>query len=159
MSELKITVSTFDALSPNRLYGILRLRAEVFVVEQECAYLDPDGQDQAALHVCIDDADGLAAYLRILPGDAEDDAIIGRVVSRTRRRGLGMRVMQAGIEAAADLWGARSIRLAAQVYARAFYERLGFCAISEPFLEDGIAHVWMRRDETAQACISERAPL
>ena len=145
---MELRVKRFDELTPDELYAILRLRTAVFVVEQNCPYLDPDGRDRTALHVWLEDADGIAAYLRVTDRDGErGDVSVGRVIAARRRQGLGSRVLREGIRVARERFGADRIRLDAQVYAQRFYELQGFRRISEPFLEDGIPHVRMLRAE------------
>ena len=137
-------VKRFRELTADELYRILKLRAEV--VEQSCPYLDPDGLDPGALHVWLEDEQGIAAYLRVMDRGAESGFVsIGRVVSARRRCGLGTRVLQLGIRAAEEEFGAEAIYLEAQTYARGLYEKQGFRQISEEFLLDGIPHIKMLR--------------
>ncbi|MBQ9828088.1 MAG: GNAT family N-acetyltransferase [Lachnospiraceae bacterium] len=137
-------VKAFDELTAEELYDILRLRTEVFIVEQDCTYLETDGLDKAALHVWLADDDGIAAYLRIMDRGVESEHVsIGRVVAAKRGCGLGREVMEAGIRAAAERFGADRIYLEAQVYAEGFYQKLGFKRISEVFDLDGIPHIKM----------------
>jgi ElaA protein len=134
----------FAELTPADLYAILRLRAEVFVVEQECAYLDPDGRDcePTARHVWIADpgSGGVAAYLRVL--DDGDARRIGRVVTNpaVRSAGHAARLMEHALATTAGPWV-----LDAQSYLVGWYERFGFSASGAEFLEDGIAHTPMHR--------------
>jgi len=133
----------FDELDVAALYAILELRALVFVVEQACAYNDIDGHDRIARHLYAE-ANGIAAYLRILPaGTKYDETSIGRVVVAPAYRGtgLGKELMQRGIAAA----GAGPIRIGAQAHLERFYGELGFQRVSEPYVEDGIPHVEMIR--------------
>ena len=141
---MELHVKRFDELSAAELYAILRLRMEVFMLEQRCLYPELDGLDRDALHVWLSDDGGVAAYLRILDrGVRGDHVTIGRVIAARRRLGLGTQVMREGIRAARELFGADTIYVEAQEYAQPFYERLGFRRISEPFDEDGIPHVKM----------------
>lgn len=141
----------FSELSALELYRILKLRVDVFVVEQNCPYPELDGRDADAYHLWFEDEDGIAAYLRILPpGVQSADAALGRVISARRRCGLGSRLLKAGIEAARELYGASSITIEAQVYAKPFYEKAGFVQISEPFDEDGIPHIRMKWTSPAE---------
>ena len=140
-------VKRFGELTADELYRILKLRAEVFVVEQNCPYLDPDGLDRDALHVWLEDGEGIAAYLRVMDRGVESGYVsIGRVVAARRRCGLGSRVLALGIRAAEEQFGAEAIYLEAQTYARGLYEKQGFRQISEEFLLDGIPHIRMLRD-------------
>ncbi len=144
---MELCVKRFDELTADELYAILGLRAAVFVVEQNCPYLDPDGRDRTAVHVWLEDGDGIAAYLRVMDRSAESGCVsIGRVVAARRRQGLGSRVLREGIRVARERFGADRICLEAQAYAKPFYERQGFRQVSEPFLEDGIPHVRMLLD-------------
>ncbi|MBO5496291.1 MAG: GNAT family N-acetyltransferase [Oscillospiraceae bacterium] len=141
---MRLFTKRFDELTNIELYEILKLRFDVFVLEQRCLYPELDDCDQRALHVWMEDENGIAAYLRIMDRGVESDWVsIGRVVARRRGCGLGKEIMQAGIRAAREQLQADAIYLEAQQYALRFYEKLGFCTISAPFDEDGILHVNM----------------
>lgn len=142
---MEIKIKKFSELSLDELYEILRLRADVFVVEQKCPYGDLDGIDQDALHLCLYDEKGkLVAYLRVIPqGRLFKEAALSRVVTRVRRKGYGSLIVQAGIKTAVEQFHADSIRIHAQQYAIPFYEKAGFKVVSEVFLEDGIPHKQM----------------
>ena len=141
---MELHVKRFSELTLDELYALLRLRVDVFVVEQNCPYPELDGRDQAALHVFLTDAEGIQACLRVLDrGVVSEHAALGRVIARKRGCGLGRRVVEAGIAAARERFGAETVYLEAQSYARGFYEKLGFRQVSEEFLEDGIPHVKM----------------
>lgn len=143
--NMELFVKSFNELSAGELYALLKLRVDVFVVEQKCAYHELDGLDADALHVYYTDSGEVAAYLRVLPqGAMFDDAVgIGRVIAAKRGVGLGAKVLGAGIEAARERFGAERIRIEAQSYAQGFYERAGFRRCSDEFDEDGIPHVGM----------------
>ncbi len=144
---MKLHVRRFEELSSAELYAILKLRMEVFMLEQRCLYPELDGLDADALHVWLSDEDGIAAYLRILDRGVRSSFVtIGRVIAVRRHSGLGTRVMREGIRAAQEHFGSGAIYVEAQVYARPFYEQLGFRPVSEPFDEDGITHVKMLLD-------------
>ena len=149
---MELSVKDFPSLTAAELYEILRLRVDVFVCEQRCAYPELDGRDYDALHVYYADGGGICAYLRVLPPGTmfPDAAGIGRVVAKRRGEGLGMAVLRAGIAAARGRFGAGRIRLEAQSHAVGFYERAGFAVCGEEFDEDGIPHVPMVLD-TAEA--------
>ena len=132
---------TFEELTGDELYTILKARAAVFVVEQSCAYQDLDGRDAEAHHLWLADGDGLAAYLRICP-EGERDVRIGRVLTTRRGEGLGSRILKAGIESAKWM-GAKQVCIEAQTHAVGFYEKQGFRCEGEVFLEDGIPHIRM----------------
>ena len=142
------TVKTFNELTNGELYQVLRLRAEVFVVEQACAYLDLDNYDQQALHLQGVNETGLVAYTRLFaPGIKFDMASIGRVVSSpsARGKGFGRQLMEVSIAAVETRWGKIPIKIGAQLYLQKFYESLGFVQSSEMYLEDNIPHIEMIR--------------
>ena len=144
MEEYELRVKTFEELTRDELYEIMRLRVNVFVVEQNCPYPELDGRDKKALHVFLTDGEGIEAYLRVMDaGVCGQHAAIGRVIAVKRRQGLGTRALRAGIQAARERFGAKTIQVEAQAYARAFYEKQGFRAVSGEFLEDGIPHIRM----------------
>jgi ElaA protein len=141
-------IKKFKELTIDELYAILQLRSEVFVVEQNCAYHDPDGKDQQAWHLMGIEDSTLIAYTRILPpGISYDDPSIGRVVtlSLKRRSGLGRELMKLSIIECEKLFGKTPITLSAQSYLIHFYESLGFSTIGDQYLEDGIPHIKMKR--------------
>lgn len=143
---MKLICKHFNDLTAKELYEILRLRVDVFVVEQKCSYSEVDGKDLDAWHLWFEDEDGIAGYLRLLaPGVSFKEASIGRVIAKKRRCGIGSRLMQAGIEKMKEIYGNTDIRIEAQVYAREFYEKAGFVKVSEEFLDDGIPHIEMLR--------------
>jgi ElaA protein len=146
--NLSHTLKLFEELTTAELYAILRLRSEVFVVEQNCPYLDLDNKDQKCHHLMLYDEDRLAAYCRLLPaGISYSEISIGRVISAPSHRGTGVgkKVMQLGIGYCEELFGTGPIRIGAQVYAKPFYEALGFVEEGEEYLEDDIPHVEMVR--------------
>ena len=135
----------FDELTTNELYEILKLRAEVFVVEQDCPYQDLDDKDKWAYHLFLEDDDGstVIAVLRILPENiAYEDMAIGRVIVKKSHRGQGLSkvMMQKAISFIIDDLGKKRIKLSGQAYLREFYEDLGFERVSDIYLEDGIDH-------------------
>jgi ElaA protein len=139
-----------DQLDIATLYAILRLRSEVFVVEQDCPYQDIDGRDleSATVHVWITvDGPRPLAYLRILE-EPDGDARIGRVCVSpvARRRGHAGTLMAAAL----DVIGARESVLDAQSYAIELYANAGFVQDGPEFVEDGIPHVPMRRGHTSR---------
>ena len=147
--SLLLTWRPFGELSGNEVYQILSLRSRVFVVEQQCAYLDADGHDHSALHLCgRTDGGELAAYLRLLPpGELFAGPAIGRVVTAPefRRTGTGRTMMQEGIRRSAAAYPGVPITVSAQTYLESFYGSLGFVRSGSTFEEDGIAHVVMIR--------------
>jgi ElaA protein len=143
---MEFSLKSFDALTPNELYQILTLRSEVFVVEQQCVFLDMDQKDQKSEHLMLWDEKNLVAYCRILPeGISYKEPSIGRVVSSPnyRRTGAGRELMQKAIEIARQRYGNQPIRIGAQLYLKKFYSSLGFEAQGDIYLEDGIEHVEM----------------
>lgn len=146
---MKLVISRFDELTARELHEIYKLRISVFVVEQYCPYQEVDDADKASYHVWLEDGDGIAAYLRVIPAGVNfEDVAIGRVIAVRRRCGLGTRIVSEGIRVAREELGATRIVLEAQTYARGLYEKLGFRAVSEEFLEDGIPHIRMLWTET-----------
>lgn len=145
MSELKWTYKFFDELDIKHLYAIMKARGTVFVVEQNCPYLDADDKDQEAFHLCGWKDEILVAYARILPpGKAFKDASIGRVLISPgyRKNGTGRKLMQIAIEKTLTQYPV-NIRIGAQLYLQQFYASLGFKKASEQYLEDGIPHIEM----------------
>ncbi len=141
---MNLTVKQFYELTIDELWQIYHIRAEVFVVEQNCVYQDIDRYDKEAYHLWLSDEDGMQAYARVLPaGTAFEYAAIGRVISMKRRAGLGTKIVSEAIRTAQGKFGADRIVIEAQVYARELYEKLGFRQVSEEFLEDGIPHIKM----------------
>lgn len=141
-------IKLFNDLSPEVLYSIMRLRQEVFVVEQNCPYVDADGKDFHSYHLTGFMNNELVAYARLVfPGISYDEVSIGRVVTsiKHRRKEFGKKLMQKAIEEIERLYGKVPIRIQAQQYLKKFYEGFGFTGTGEPFLEDGIPHIIMVR--------------
>ena len=139
-------VKKFDELSVAELYAIMQLRNEVFVVEQNCPYQDADGKDEMSCHLCGWQEGELVAYCRIIPpGISYDEASIGRVVTSPahRKSGIGRELMLIGIQKTYSLFSTHSIQIGAQRYLEKFYNSLGFTAVGDPYLEDGIPHLHM----------------
>ncbi len=131
----------FDQLTTHELYDIVRVRAAVFVVEQNIVYQDMDGVDFSALHIWLTKEDAVIAYMRIFPDIKEPDTVrMGRVLTIARGQGYGAVLLRDGIAAAKHTLEAKRIRLDAQTYAIGFYEKAGFAVCSAEFLEDGIPH-------------------
>ena len=141
---MKLNVKMFDELTTKELYEILKLRSQVFVVEQNCNYLDMDGADIGACHVFFTDDDGIQAYLRVLDrGVMSEHVRIGRVISVKRRCGIGTMLVKEGIKAAVEKFGADTVFVEAQCYVKEMYKKLGFVQTSDEFLDVGIPHVKM----------------
>lgn len=146
MSDIKWTYKFFDELSTNELYAIMKIRSTVFVVEQNCPYLDADDKDQPACHLCGWKDDTLVAYARLLPpGLAFEEASIGRVLTHPtyRKNGAGRELMQKAIERTLAQYKVNKIRIGAQLYLQQFYTSLGFVQASPQYLEDDIPHIEM----------------
>jgi ElaA protein len=144
----------FNELSPLEMYKILQLRSEVFVVEQNCVFLDMDNKDEGCLHLMGFAGDELAAYTRLVPpGYIYEEMSIGRVVTSPghRGKGLGKELMQRSIALCRHYFGDGPIKIGAQYYLLKFYSSLGFKVISDIYLEDGIEHVYMILKDTFPA--------
>lgn len=143
---MKFEFKVFSELSLIELYDILMLRAEIFVVEQNCVYNDLDDFDKDAVHQFLVKDGKIIAYSRLLnPGTRFPDFSIGRVVvhSSVRGTGLGIEMMKAAIYYLENERGATKIKISAQKYLRKFYENLGFKVVTEEYAEDGIPHFGM----------------
>ncbi|MBR5720952.1 MAG: GNAT family N-acetyltransferase [Clostridia bacterium] len=141
-------VKEFDELSAKELYGIIRARTEVFVVEQKCPYQELDGLDIFSTHLYFSQNGEIAAYLRIVPpGKRFEEVSFGRIFTSLpyRGKGLGAKLMEEGIKAAEKIYGKCPIRISAQKHACGFYEKFGFIKDSEEYDEDGIVHIEMIR--------------
>lgn len=142
-------IKSFESLSVNELYDILRLRSEIFVVEQNCVYLDLDGKDKLALHLFGEFEGNIVAYSRLFkPGISFDNSSIGRVVVDVnfRDRKWGHELMREAIAGIQSHFGETKITIGAQLYLKKFYESHGFIQTSEMYLEDDIPHIEMKRE-------------
>jgi len=142
-------VKTYTELNRDELYALLQLRAEVFVVEQDCVYQDIDGKDDLALHVLGYKEDTLIAYTRIFPPNTYfENASIGRVVVQEKERAhkYGYELMQVSIKAVEECFETSLIKISAQTYLKKFYSNLGFVEVGEGYLEDGIPHIGMIKE-------------
>ena len=138
----------FDQLSVFELQAIYMARQQVFAVEQACAYLDADGYDAASFHLAAWTAGHAVplAYARVVhPGHKYTEPSIGRVITTAAARGsgLGHELMRRAIAHCQAAFPGLGIRISAQTRLQAFYTALGFVAVGEPYLEDGIAHTEM----------------
>ena len=143
---MEIIIKKFKELELKELYQILKIRAEVFVVEQNCPYLDPDDKDYFSEHLMIVEDKEIMAYARLVkPGVSYDESSIGRVLvgKKHRKKNLGKKLMEQAINHITTNWKEHKIRISAQAYLLKFYEEAGFKAISEEYLEDDIPHVEM----------------
>ena len=169
MKNTKLHIKTFQELTVDELYELLRVRTEVFVVEQDCVYQDMDGDDKEAIHVWLTegvtesvtnkeealdgdknkvnrtDNEKVVALARVCPAGVHLPTIsIGRVITTVRGKGYGKQIMLAAIDVAQKYFGATSIDIEAQEYAKGFYEGVGFKQTSDTFMLDGIPHIKMR---------------
>ncbi len=144
---MKVEAKKFSELSVRELYELLKLRTEIFVVEQECIYQDMDGKDNKAIHILGKEENKIVAYTRIFnSGDYYDEPSIGRVVVRKSNRGeeKGKEIMNESINYIKTNMQEKEIVLSAQKYLDKFYTDLGFKSEGEDYLEDGIPHQKMR---------------
>jgi ElaA protein len=139
----------FQELSVDELYSLLQLRSDVFVVEQNCVFLDQDNKDQECYHILGWDQNNLVASTRLVPKGVSypDYHSIGRVVNSKDYRGLGLgrELMEYSIQKCIELFGDLPIKIGAQLYLKNFYESLGFIQSSDIYDEDGIDHIKMIR--------------
>jgi ElaA protein len=146
MSDLRLRQARFAELSPFEVYGLCRLRVDVFVVEQQCPYPELDGRDvePATVHLWLESDDEVAATIRILDDGAS--RAIGRVATATAFRGQGLaaRLIDEGIALCGDV----PMTLGAQAHLEGWYARFGFRRSGPGYIEDGIPHVPMRREPT-----------
>ena len=137
----------FTALTVEELYAILALRADVFVVEQNCVYQDVDGKDPLALHIIGSIESDIVAYARVFTqGIAYSKyASIGRIVTSSSHRGknIGHSLVAFAIEQCINKYPGQSIKISAQAHLEKFYNKHGFIATGEAYLEDGIPHIGM----------------
>jgi ElaA protein len=142
-------IKAFNALTVDELYDLLRLRSEIFVVEQNCVYLDLDGKDNVALHLIGEYEGKTVAHARLFkPGISFDNASIGRVVvdKNYRSKKWGHDLMREAIAGIKNNYNETAITIGAQLYLKKFYESHGFIQISEMYLEDDIPHIDMKKE-------------
>ncbi|WP_035668943.1 GNAT family N-acetyltransferase [Flavobacterium sp. 83] len=145
---LEWKIKPFEALTVHELYDILKLRSEIFVVEQNCVYLDLDGKDKVALHLFGEFEGEIVAHARLFKaGISFDNASIGRVTVATnyRDRKWGHDLMREAIAGILFHFGESKITIGAQLYLKKFYESHGFVQTSEMYLEDDIPHIEMQK--------------
>ncbi|PRZ26209.1 GNAT family N-acetyltransferase [Flavobacterium granuli] len=146
---LQWKIKPFKELSVDELYDLLQLRSEIFVVEQNCVYLDLDGKDKLALHLFGEFEGKIVAHARLFKaGISFDNASIGRVVvdANYRDRKWGHDLMREAIAGVAHHFGESKITIGAQLYLKKFYESHGFVQTSEMYLEDDIPHIEMKKE-------------
>ena len=139
-----IHTKSFKELTLHELYSFLKLRTDIFVVEQNCPYPELDGADEKAIHLYIKEDDAVIAYLRIIPSKT-GTARIGRVVTKIEHRGKGLssQLMKRAMEYIREHYPEDTMILSAQEHLKEYYGSFGFKAVSEVYLEDGIPHVDM----------------
>lgn len=150
-SAISWQCAEFAELAPETLYEILRLRQQVFILEQSCLYMDLDGHDRQAYHLSAWRDGELLGYLRALPpGIDYPESSLGRIVVSPDARGLnlGRQLVERGIALNLATWPGMGICIGAQAYLEQFYVELGFETISDVYDEDGIPHIKMRYLET-----------
>ena len=146
MSELQWQSCSFADLDGKVLYAMLAARQQVFIVEQNCPYLDADGADPHCAHLIAWRRGEIAAYARLVPPKLKfAEASIGRVLTTPigRGQGLGHELMIRALSSVAHAYGGGPVRIGAQQYLERFYQSFGFYTVSASYLEDGIAHVEM----------------
>lgn len=145
--EFHYSSTNWQKLSKDDLYAILRLRQEIFIVEQTCPYLDADGKDQLSHHVMMKSGNQLKGYTRLLPIGISYPhyASIGRVILDLSQRGsgLGYHLMEYSIAQCNALWPSTPIKISAQEHLQQFYSKCGFTRVGQSYLEDDIPHVGM----------------
>lgn len=143
---MELTIKNFDDLTKNELYAILRLRNEVFIIEQNCNYLDCDGKDLNAYHLLYRDKNEIIGYLRILnKGISYKEHSLGRVIVKKEHRGKNISkvIINEAINFIKKELNGNNIRISAQSHLQNVYKNFGFQTVSEEYLEDDIPHVEM----------------
>ncbi len=143
LGKMNYIIKIFDSLTLTELYSILKLRVDVFVVEQNCPYPELDGEDEEAIHLFIEDDGEIASYLRIIINQPKTR--VGRVVTHKNSRGknLSSKLMQEAMVYISKHFSNKIVMLSAQEHLQQFYSKFGFSPVSEVYLEDGIPHVDM----------------
>lgn len=144
--RLNWELKKFEELKVEEIYKILKIRTEVFVVEQQCAYQDCDGKDEKSYHLYLQNQGEIAGYLRILPkGVSFNELSIGRVLVNKSYRGKGIarEMMLKALDFIEKELKETEVKISAQVYLIDFYRSLGFKETSKEYLEDNIPHIDM----------------
>ena len=141
---MKTIVKSFEDLTKRELYEILRLRVDIFVVEQKCPYPEIDGKDYDAIHIYLENEGEILAYARVY--EEEGEVHLGRVIAKERRKGHATLILKEAIKVASEKYQARKIIIEAQTYAKNLYKKVGFVETSGVYLLDGIEHVKMVLD-------------
>ncbi len=150
-NKIKWAIKKYNELNLDELYEILKIRVDIFIIEQECFYQDLDDKDKVSFHLMgIDiNTNKMIAYLRILPPSVSyKEPSIGRVVTvkSYRKMKLGKELMFNGIKFIENKYKNQGIRISGQKYLEVFYNNLGFKTVSDVYLEDGIEHVEMFKE-------------
>lgn len=141
---MELVVKKYNELTLDELYEIIQARISVFVIEQNCPYQDLDDKDKNAYHVILKDNNVIKGYLRVLDkGVTFEEESLGRVITTERGKGYSIIILKEGIKVAKEKYGAKRIRISAQLYAKGVYEKVGFTQVSGEYLEDGIPHIQM----------------
>ena len=146
--ELTWHCNNFEDLNVHELYAIMRLRSEIFVVEQNCVFLDADDKDQQCYHLAAWHDGNLVAYARLVPpGISYTEASIGRVITNKAYRGsgAGRQLLHNAILQCTLIFGEKTIKIGAQLYLKKFYESFGFQQVGQNYMEDGIEHLHMMK--------------
>lgn len=144
--KMQWILKTFNELTLKEFHSILKLRIDIFVVEQNCPYPELDNKDQLAFHLFCKNNNEVIAYTRIFkPGNYYKEAAFGRVVvhQEFRNQDLGKQLIKRTIEETHKLFGKTPIKIGGQVYLKKFYESFGFHQIGDEYIEDGIPHIDM----------------
>ncbi|UTJ06251.1 GNAT family N-acetyltransferase [Arcobacter roscoffensis] len=143
---MKIEIKNFNELTNTEIYNILKIRAEVFVVEQNCLYNDIDDKDLEAIHMFIKEGSNIVAYLRVLK-KCDEKISFGRVLveRNSRKKGYAIELISKALNLINEKWPEKNIIIEAQSYLKKFYESFSFKAIKSEHLEDGIPHYWMEK--------------
>jgi len=151
MNSIKWKCKSFAELNTQQLFDLIKLRIDIFIVEQTCAYseLDEKDRDKNTLHLMGSDEDKLICCARLLaPGTSYPDTSIGRfaVAESYRQQGIGDALMSQCLQQISHAWPEHNIRISAQQYLSAFYSGFGFTQTSDMYLEDGIPHIEMLKN-------------
>lgn len=138
---MQVRIKSFEDLTNRELYEILKLRVDVFVVEQKCPYPEIDGKDYDAIHIYLENQGEIIAYARVYK--EKDEIHIGRVIAKERRKGYATLILKEAIRVAEENYQAQKIVIESQTYAKSLYAKVGFVEDSEIYLLDGIEHVKM----------------
>lgn len=147
MNPIQWNIKHFEELSKLEFHDIIQLRERVFVVEQDCPYLDVDGEDVHTYHVLGTMNEKVVATARIFPPNTMDEVVIGRICNdeSTRGKGVGRELVKRSLNFCEEHWPTNLVKISAQCYLVEFYKSFGFKTIGKEYLEDGIPHITMIR--------------